>query len=571
MPALDSAAAANALLGFVADNADAETALVEAALEAASKVATGEMLDHLLRTISRLTSDDIVTRSQRFDQLCTSYLSRNRKLPPKLARFGAQLQSQLLSNLSDRLGSNTAAVDWLDNGGESWAVQQRHCQDGQPARVLSSLTRGERYTGVLRSESIRCPAELRFWLAGHNGRPADDDRRKNFARLVHAITGETIATAYPPRNDVAAEIVWQLEQHENEWVRVEVVDGDSAGAYAWLALGRFSLGALNHSGEDKLIEALVTTLRRGFWRSLEQGESLLELAGKMDALGLSQRRRARLIVAALEGAAMEPARTLASQALALDRPELVTTGLLVGDDQRPETQVLQVAQELCATATALQQRSLAKSLLGSADGCRLLAALLAEGRLNLQALRGAEVLLPTSLDAEVRQYLQQQLDAAGMLQEEKNLASERSGRLDWQAADRQLGQQLYKQHCSICHQLGGEGQLVGPQLDGAIARGASRLCEDILDPNRNVDLAFRLSTLLLDDDTVVSGLVREETDGDLLVTGADGKTKSYRSDQVVQRRNTTQSLMPANFGELLNDQQLASLLKFLTLSAASRR
>src|SRR5262249_11506646 len=48
------------------------------------------------------------------------------------------------------------------------------------------------------------------------------------------------------------------------------------------------------------------------------------------------------------------------------------------------------------------------------------------------------------------------------------------------------GAVVFEKSCAICHQLGGKGTKVGPQLDGIGVRGVDRLLEDIIDPNRNV-------------------------------------------------------------------------------------
>ena len=66
------------------------------------------------------------------------------------------------------------------------------------------------------------------------------------------------------------------------------------------------------------------------------------------------------------------------------------------------------------------------------------------------------------------------------------------------------GQALFTKNCAACHRHGGEGGLVGPQLDGVAVRGPERLLEDILDPNRNVDEAFRTTVATLADGRVVS-------------------------------------------------------------------
>ena len=59
------------------------------------------------------------------------------------------------------------------------------------------------------------------------------------------------------------------------------------------------------------------------------------------------------------------------------------------------------------------------------------------------------------------------------------------------------GPKVFEKHCAVCHQLGGKGARVGPQLDGIGSRGLDRLMEDVLDPNRNVDQTFRVTNLVL--------------------------------------------------------------------------
>ena len=56
---------------------------------------------------------------------------------------------------------------------------------------------------------------------------------------------------------------------------------------------------------------------------------------------------------------------------------------------------------------------------------------------------------------------------------------------------------MFEKYCARCHQIGGRGKTVGPQLDGISNRGLDRLIEDVLDPNRNVESAFRSSMIKL--------------------------------------------------------------------------
>ena len=64
------------------------------------------------------------------------------------------------------------------------------------------------------------------------------------------------------------------------------------------------------------------------------------------------------------------------------------------------------------------------------------------------------------------------------------------------SADR--GRAVFETRCGVCHRLAGSGAKIGPDLDGIGGRGLERLLEDVLDPNRNVDQAFRALTVATD-------------------------------------------------------------------------
>ncbi len=129
--------------------------------------------------------------------------------------------------------------------------------------------------------------------------------------------------------------------------------------------------------------------------------------------------------------------------------------------------------------------------------------------------------------------------------------------------DKELGAKLFTKHCGACHQIGGVGGKVGPNLDGIGVRGLERLLEDTLDPNRNVDAAFRARVLNLTDGTSKTGL-RLRVEGEVVVM-ADDQGKEYRvpAKEIEKERETMLSPMPANFGEVIPDAEFAHILAFL--------
>lgn len=133
-----------------------------------------------------------------------------------------------------------------------------------------------------------------------------------------------------------------------------------------------------------------------------------------------------------------------------------------------------------------------------------------------------------------------------------------SGKLDTEA-----GKALFTKHCAACHQVAGTGKQVGPQLDGLKARGAERLCEDILDPNRAVDPAFRRQFVTTTDGLVISVLVRRDEGEALVVIDDQGKERTLATRDIENRTETGLSLMPAGYDKLMTDEEFAALLFWL--------
>jgi putative heme-binding domain-containing protein len=131
------------------------------------------------------------------------------------------------------------------------------------------------------------------------------------------------------------------------------------------------------------------------------------------------------------------------------------------------------------------------------------------------------------------------------------------------SADAALGKQVFAKHCAACHQIGGEGARIGPQLDGIGVRGLDRLLEDVLDPNRNVDQAFRLTTLELKSGRMVAGLLLDEKGAVLVLADAQGKEVRVPRDQVAERYTSQLSPMPADVADKVPEADFYHLMAYL--------
>lgn len=235
---------------------------------------------------------------------------------------------------------------------------------------------------------------------------------------------------------------------------------------------------------------------------------------------------------------------------------------------RPEC--LDALKAVLPTATARVQGVVAAVLVSTPEGTKALLDSVASGKASAQLLtdRAVEVRLR---QADRKAFAERVAELTrGLAPAEQQVRERIQGRvLTYRKASQEgridlgRGAQLFEKHCSACHTLAGKGGKVGPQLDGVGARGADRLVEDMLDPNRNVDQEFRATTLALADGQVISGLLLRE-EGEVLVM-ADAKGAESRIDRarVEERRVDPISPMPANLGDQIGDAEFSELLAFL--------
>jgi putative heme-binding domain-containing protein len=149
------------------------------------------------------------------------------------------------------------------------------------------------------------------------------------------------------------------------------------------------------------------------------------------------------------------------------------------------------------------------------------------------------------------------------------LAARRSG---FATAKKDLteGAKVFEKNCAICHRLANKGAKIGPELDGIGIRGFDRLLEDIIDPNRNVDQAFRLTTLLLKNGQIVSGLVLREEGQVIVLANDQGKEVRVTKDAVEERTVSQLSPMPANLVNQIPEADFYNLVAYLLAQKPSK-
>ncbi|WP_435011182.1 PVC-type heme-binding CxxCH protein [Tundrisphaera lichenicola] len=236
---------------------------------------------------------------------------------------------------------------------------------------------------------------------------------------------------------------------------------------------------------------------------------------------------------------------------------LVATG-------KPESRTILV--EALATAPARLQTAIATGLAQNRPGAEALLEAVAAGKASARPLgeRGVSVRLTNSGVPDIQARLESLLkDLPPADRKVQDLIAKRRETFLASGGDASKGVSIFEKNCAACHQLEGKGARVGPQLDGVGVRGVDRLLEDTLDPNRNVDQAFRVTTLALTDGRVESGLLLRQ-DGEVLVLAdAQGKEVRVPSSDVEDRKLSQLSPMPANLAEQIEESDFAHLIAYL--------
>ena len=143
------------------------------------------------------------------------------------------------------------------------------------------------------------------------------------------------------------------------------------------------------------------------------------------------------------------------------------------------------------------------------------------------------------------------------------LIKSRAAGFTLEKADKVEGAKLFTKSCAACHKIGDMGGKIAPQLDGVGVRGVERLLEDVLDPNRNVDQAFRARVLTLTNDKTLTALVLREEGKVLVVADLEGKEQRIPLGEIATNRETRLSAMPANFADTIPEADLNNIIAYL--------
>lgn len=532
-----------------------------------------------LETLAELAptrfKDDLGTQFSLFRALQGGLGQRGGALGELAKAWGVKLAGELLGSVdAGSAGWSNHPIEGIVNQRNPWFLQVRASSDGDKSAVFfcSLPDGGESLTGVLTSPPFMAPERFRFSIAGHDGSPDKSAQKRNGVRLRDADSGGVLAEAFAPRNDIAQPVQWDLAPHKGKRVYLEIADADAGSAFAWIAAGRFdpatvpmpsvspSLTGERQQASAELAGSLqMKDMAPRFLELLKSDLTELEARSAMvRALSLLRPSEVFTMLAPLVGDISLPAATRGRMCAALAKPG-------VGDPYAIVVEALQ-------SAPYRVQIKLAQTLAGNQKGAGRILDLAESGQVSPKIFQDRTVSekLRASLGTSAEARLGKLTVGLTPLNAELAKMVERR-RVGYSPASSQpgVGARVFTQHCAPCHQVDGRGGVVGPQLDGIGNRGLERLCEDVVDPNRNVDVAFRTQLIVLKDGDVISGLPRREEGETLVIADSTGKEQVIPKGSIQERRPSDISLMPENVGEVLSQEDFNHLMAFLLSKSAA--
>lgn len=141
------------------------------------------------------------------------------------------------------------------------------------------------------------------------------------------------------------------------------------------------------------------------------------------------------------------------------------------------------------------------------------------------------------------------------------------GELVKKKGDAEKGRAVFERvetSCVTCHRIGEKGSDFGPALSEIGTKlPKEQLYENIISPNAGVSMGFETTQIMLRDNTAAVGIVRSETNEELILGLPGGATNKVRKGDIAKREKLPVSMMPSGLNQALTQDDLVNLVEYL--------
>ncbi|MBM4068249.1 MAG: c-type cytochrome [Planctomycetes bacterium] len=133
------------------------------------------------------------------------------------------------------------------------------------------------------------------------------------------------------------------------------------------------------------------------------------------------------------------------------------------------------------------------------------------------------------------------------------------------------GAKVFTKSCAACHQLGGVGQQVGPDLASVPDKSTLAMLTAILDPNQAVESRYIGYVAVTRNGLSLNGLLAAETGTSITLVAADGKKHVILRTDLDELSSTGKSAMPEGLEKEISPAEMTDLLAFIRKSVPAKR
>jgi putative heme-binding domain-containing protein len=125
------------------------------------------------------------------------------------------------------------------------------------------------------------------------------------------------------------------------------------------------------------------------------------------------------------------------------------------------------------------------------------------------------------------------------------------------------GKKVFSDRCSKCHQIFGEGTLVGPDLTGVERRRLDVLVANLVEPSGVIRPEYQSYVALTADGLVITGMMQDTSPDSITLVDGENKRTTLLRDDLEEINASPMSLMPEKLLDDLTDEQVLNLVTFL--------
>lgn len=131
----------------------------------------------------------------------------------------------------------------------------------------------------------------------------------------------------------------------------------------------------------------------------------------------------------------------------------------------------------------------------------------------------------------------------------------------------EAGREVYETHlvaqCVRCHNAGGKGKQVGPELKGIGARvDQNYLLESLLNPSAQIANGFQIAVVETSNGEILSGVIAKEDEAKIVLALVSGGETEIEKSDIQNREMSAVSAMPS-MSEILSPEEVRDLIAYL--------